>query len=173
MHTCVCPSNDPSPHPTPPSSSVILTNSHLGGTRKYSTDLIFAISVIALVVDFNYNLCLRMVTVGRELNLIKVGIAFDSGGIAPIGAMSLRCVADHNTRPYPKNPRKVLSSCFCGSLTWSDLARTTLYVKGLQVTRKMARRYCSHTYSPLVLTFDFRSRSKAWTLRKISGIRRL
>lgn len=117
MHTCVCPSNDPSPHPTPPSSSVILTNSHLGGTRKYSTDLIFAISVIALVVDFNYNLCLRMVTVERELNLIKVGIAFDSGGIAPIGAMSLRCVADHNTRQYPKNPRKVLSSCFCGSHT--------------------------------------------------------
>lgn len=37
---CVCPSSVASPHPYLPSSSVILTKSHLGGTRKYS---IFAI----------------------------------------------------------------------------------------------------------------------------------
>jgi hypothetical protein len=33
---CVCPSSDASPHPKLPSASVTLTNSHRGGTRKYS-----------------------------------------------------------------------------------------------------------------------------------------
>ena len=44
----VWPSRDPSPHPECPSESVIFTNSHLGGTRKYSTVMIFAIEAIYL-----------------------------------------------------------------------------------------------------------------------------
>lgn len=46
----VCPSSVPSPHPTPPSSSVILTKSHRGLTLKYSISLIGAMSIALAIV---------------------------------------------------------------------------------------------------------------------------
>lgn len=45
---CVWPSSEASPHPTLPSSSVILTKSHRGGTRKYSIVAILPILLVSI-----------------------------------------------------------------------------------------------------------------------------
>lgn len=57
------PSNDASPHPTFPSESVIFTNNHLGGTRKYSISVTGAILV---------NLGLPALGNGKSVRVIRL-----------------------------------------------------------------------------------------------------
>lgn len=65
---CVWPSKDASPHPKFPSSSVILTNSHRGGTRKYSIDAILPMVCISI-----FPRCNSIRTFLRSAQLFSLG----------------------------------------------------------------------------------------------------